>query len=117
MTQAPILNGVTLRRPNKHTRTPEGIVSEVQLANGATTTYHRGHRTVLELSWVNMREADAALVDAAGRLRGAVSYVDIDGTTYVVMVEPGGYSGLEAVPGTSPVRYSASLSLRERSPR
>lgn len=111
----PVLAGVTLRRPSSWNRTPGAVESTVELADGTLTRYHRGHRLVFTLSWDTLTEQDAAAVDALSVLTGPVQYVDLDGTSYAVLVT--GWDGSTAIPGTDPVRYSAGLTLTEQAPR
>lgn len=109
LTDAPVLYGRTLRRPQQRTRTPEPLASTVTLAAGGLRRYSRGRRYRWSLSWVNLPEAEAIELDEVLSRTGALSFVDQDGISYVVMVE--GYGGLEAKSGTSPVRYDASADL------
>jgi hypothetical protein len=112
----PVLAGSALPLPNGHERTPIPVESTVELAGGGRSRYHRGHRVRVELEWRSLTTDAADTLDAAvRRTRGATQYVDIDGTPYVVLVEE--YSGRDAVPGTDPVRYRASLTVEERGPR
>lgn len=112
---APILDGQTLPLPSSHVREAEEVVDRRTLADGSTVRYHRGHRTRIRLGWRMRPAAAAALVDQLSRLRRVTQYVDIDGTPYVVEVQAS--DGVEAVPGTDPIRYAVGLTVVERRPR
>lgn len=109
LSNAPVLAGRTLRRPQTRRRTPEPLTSTVVLAGGGMRRYTRGNRYRWSLTWVNLPEAEALAIDAILARQGAVAFLDQDGQQYTVMVE--GYGGLEAKTGTSPVRYDASVDL------
>lgn len=110
----PILQGVTLPRPNAVDENPEQVGDVVTLANGGLRRYDLGERSVFSLSWSKLTEAElTSLRGAAGR--GALSYVHTDGTATVVLVD--GRVHATPLPGTSPVRFDAELALREITPR
>lgn len=110
---APVLNGVTLRRPNTITERPEQVGDEVTLANGSLRRYDLGERKVFELRWGKLTEAQlAALNGAAGR--GQLAYTHTDGVTYLVLADR---AQSAPVPGTDPVVFETSITLREQKPR
>lgn len=110
----PVLAGVTLPLPSSHTRTPEAVEQTSQLASGAVARYHLGYRMVVALSWDVLGDLDAARVTTLGMQRDPVPFTDIDGATTVVLVSD---PQVQAIPGTDPVRYTASLTLSEQAPR
>lgn len=112
-TAQPILNGISLPRPNSASESPEQVGTRVELANGRTVPYVRGLRMIFALGWAKLTEAErTALLSAYSP--GASSYVSQDGTPYVVLADPPQWT---PVPGTDPVRFDASITLREQTPR
>ena len=111
---APVLNGVTLPRPNEAPEQVEQIGNDVTLANGSIRRYDLGERIVIPLSWKKLTESELATIRGAVSTRAAVPYLHHDGATYVVI--PG---RVDATPvaGTDPVLFDAELELREQTPR
>lgn len=108
----PQLSGVVLPRPSSVSESPEQFGSTVTLAAGAERRYDGGERLVVELTWNKLTEARLADVVAAAR-PAVTSYVHTDGVAYVVMTGPVQRSPIAA---TDPVRFSASITLREQAP-
>lgn len=108
----PVLNGVTLHRPSSVSEDPEALRREVLLAGGGLRAYSGGVRFAVELSWGKLREEEVAAL----RLAAAppfVAYRHVDGVTRVVETSP---PQVEAIAGTSPVRFAVSISLRAQEP-
>lgn len=111
----PVIGGIQVRRPTSLARTPEGLREEVVLGSGDLATYDRGIRFTYALSWEKLTEADRdQLHDVTAD--PYTTYAPEPGAPAVVVTTGDGLES-EAVPGTFPIRYSASLTLRERSPR
>jgi hypothetical protein len=109
----PQLSGVVLPRPSSVTENPEQFGSSVTLANGSERRYDGGERSVFELTWNRITEEVLAVIAAAARPT-VTSYVHSDGVSYVVLPSSVQRSPIAA---TDPVRFSASLTLREQGPR
>lgn len=109
----PAINGTTLRRPSGISESPEAVDSSVELAGGATRTYDRGVRFVVDLSWSKLTETDVATLRALLRPT-YVAYTHTDGVLYQVRSAP---LKAEPIPGTDPVRFAASTTLREQGTR
>jgi hypothetical protein len=110
---SPIIGGVTFPRPNGYAINPEPVRRTVQLAGGSTRAYSSGVRDVFELSWSKLTEAQLVALEAATR-SPFVSFTALDGSSR--MVETATPSA-DAVPGTDPVRFSVSLTLRAQDTR
>jgi hypothetical protein len=109
----PVLSGVVLPRPTAVTDNGEQYGSTVVLANGDERRYDGGSRLVVELTWAKLTED--RLVELLAAARPAVTtYVHVDGVAYVVLT---GDVQRDAIAATDPVRFSASLTLREQAPR
>jgi hypothetical protein len=109
----PVIGGTTFRRPNGYSVNPEPVRQTVQLAGGSTRAYSSGVRDVFELSWGKMTEAEVVALNAA-TLPAFVSFTTLDGSTRIVETSP---PSIDAVPGTDPVRFSVSLTLRAQDTR
>lgn len=109
----PAVAGTELPRPNGVTESPEAVRMGVQLANGSLRAYSAGVRSVFELSWNRLPEATLATLRSL-LAPPYVAYRHLDGKTYVVETEP---PSAAAIAGTSPTRFSVSVTLREQSPR
>lgn len=110
----PVVDGVQLRRPTSRDESHEPLRQVVDLGNGATRSYHRGIRRVWSYAWGRLTEAEkdelAALV--------AAPYVTLSpetGAPPVVVSTEEAYTATP-IPGTFPVRYTATMTLRERDP-
>lgn len=112
---APILDGVTLPAPTSHTLQLVPVTQDVELADGTTVRYHRGHRTRVSMRWRMVSRSVRDAIVALSRVRGVTQYVDIDGTPYVVRVDSP--DEVDSVAATDPVRYDVGLTLIERRPR
>lgn len=108
---APVLAGKTLPAPSRYVRSREDLQTLVTLANGVERAYVRGFRYVYALTWDAMRGADVDLLRAATATFGEVSFRTLDGDTVTVRVDDAPPE--TARPGTNPVRYAASVTLRE----
>lgn len=110
---APVIAGVTFRRPSSVSESPESLRRPVVLAGGGLRAYDGGIRDVFELSWSRLTEAerDALVAVCASAF---VTYTHVDGTTQVVETNPPEF---EPIAGTDPVRFSASVTLRGQDPR
>lgn len=109
----PQLSGVVLPRPSSVTENPEQYGSTVVLADGGERRYNGGERLVVELTWNKVSEATLAVITDAAR-PAVTSYVHTDGEPYVVLPSSVQRSPIAA---TDPVRFSASLTLREQGTR
>lgn len=111
----PILNGVTLPAPSSHAVQLMPVSQEVELADGSTSRYHRGHRTRITMRWRMVKADVRDQIVELSRLREVTQYVDIDGAAYVVRVDDS--DGVDTIAATNPVRYDVGLTLVERRPR
>lgn len=109
----PQLSGIVLPRPTAVTENPEQWGATVTLADGGERRYDGGERLVVELSWAKLTEARLVELQAAAR-PAVTSYVHTDGVAYVVLTGP---VQRQPIAATDPVRFSASLTLREQGPR
>lgn len=108
----PVLNGVTLPRPNSSPRSREDVVEIVTLANGGEKRYLRGFRYVYRLEWIRVSDAGRAAIEDAAASLGTITYSDPLGVVSTVVVEPGSLE-VEPLAGYDPIRYAVRLGLRE----
>lgn len=111
----PLIGGVHFRRPTERTRTVEPVRGTVELGNGDVRTYDKGRRVVVSLAWAKLTEDEAALLDLT-LAAPFVTYADDADAVDVFTMTTDEPLTLAAVPGTHPVRYEASVTLRERKP-
>lgn len=110
-----VLNGYTLPLISRYSRKRVPVEETRELSSGTVARYHRGHRSVFNLSW-SMVHADALeVIEQVGRIRGATQFIDVDGTPYVVLVEE--LDDIVPIPGTEPEKYAVGIRLTERRPR
>lgn len=111
MLTAPVLNGATLRRPNRYTPALVPVREDVVLAGGGLRRYVRGKRMTAELEWENLPGEAVAVIEAAAG-EGILLFVDPSGVSRWVYVDDG--PDAVPVPGTDPPRYEVSLTLASR---
>lgn len=111
-TSVPVISGITLPRPSRTQVSNEAVRRGVALANGSSRAYNSGTRKVFELAWGKLDEATYNLLTAACAAP-FTSYRHLDGATYVVET---GTVQADAIAGTDPVRFSASVQLTEQTP-
>lgn len=108
----PIIGGVAFRRPATRGESWEAVGSDQQLANGNTRSYRQGQRAVVSLTWAKLLEADVATLKAV--VAPAVTTYQADADAEEIAMTTGDGVSAEAIAGTFPVRYSASLTLKAR---
>lgn len=111
----PVIGGVTFPRPNSRSSNVEPVRASVDLASGSERTYSKGRRGVHSLSWSKLTEDDVEALVAATEPTYVTYREDEKSTEYVVSTNEG--VSFEAVAGTFPIRYSVSVTLRERDVR
>lgn len=112
-TGLPILNGVTLPRPSGVDDGADRVGTSVQLAGGALRGYTAGRRRVVTLSWAKATESLLASLRAAATAR-FTAYTHVDGDVFAVEVDE---PTVSAISGTEPVRFAASIMVREQGVR
>lgn len=105
---APVLNGVTLPRPNAQSKSGSGVGGDVQLASGALVRYDRGKRATWAVKWNRCTDATRSLLEAAAAVRGAVTWTDPFGFTATVLVDD---PQVDPIAGTDPPRFDVALKL------
>lgn len=111
----PVIGGVTFPRPNSRSTNLEPVRASVVIASGSERTYSKGRRGVHSLSWSKLTEGDVETLVAATQPTYVTYREDASAAEYVVSTNDG--VSFEAVAGTFPIRYSASVTLRERDVR
>lgn len=114
-TGGPVIGGVEFRRPTARTETAEALRQVVELGNGETRAYDRGVRPVYTFTWGSLTEDEVEQLKAA-TVPAYVPLSVVAGNPPVDVSTEDGVSA-EAIAGTFPVRYSASVTLRARKPR
>lgn len=61
-------------------------------ANGKLYFYFRAIKRKWSISWTALPEANLAAIRALGALTSSFTFIDEHGTSYTVVVPPGGYS-------------------------
>lgn len=112
-TGLPRLNGADLARPSAIDDGADRVGTSVTLAGGGLRGYTAGSRRVFTLTWNKASEATVAQLRAVAALR-FTTYVHVDGDTIAVEVDPPSAS---AISGTEPVKFSASITIREQGVR
>ena len=108
----PVLNGVVLRRPSSIDESPEALRKSVELAGGGLRSYSRGVRPTYSLAWSKLTEGELDALREAAR-PAFVPYVHVDGVTSIVETTAPDSS---PIPGTDPVRFAVSITLRGQDP-
>jgi hypothetical protein len=86
-----ILNAGTFY-PTSVDMTPERIADVSRMRSGKLKVYHWANKYTWDITWNGVHESQVAAIRAIGLQTSTFGFTDVDGTTYTVVVSPGGYS-------------------------
>lgn len=111
----PVIAGVEVKRATSLSEKDEPVRQLVELASGSTRAYDKGVRRVFGVAWAKLTRVE---VDQLRGLLAApfVTFATEVGSDVSVVSTEDGFAA-DPIPGTYPIRYSGSISLRERDPR
>lgn len=85
-------------------------------ANGTAYYYHRANKNTWTITWNKLRETSLSAITTIGALTASFTFVDEAGTSYTVLVPPGGYShslNADSISSGGIFYYDVSLTLEQ----
>lgn len=113
-TGGPVIGGVTFPRPRTRTEQRQALRQVVELGGGETRTYDKGVRPEWSFTWGGLTGDQLEQLRVTTRRPYVTLELEPGSVPVVVSTEDGVTA--DAVAGTFPIRYTASLTLRARKP-